>query len=129
MNSRRPLPDGPTSEPTGELASSLKACRAAFIALAVASALINVLYLTGSVYMLEVYDRVLPSRSIPTLVGLSVLALILFSFQGFLDLIRSRILTRVGGSLSESLSARVYEAIGRLALQSAWPRRWPAAAA
>ena len=78
--------------------------------------MINVLYLTGSFYMLEVYDRVLPSRSVPTLVGLSVLALGLYGFQGVLDLLRSRVLVRIGRSLDESLSARVYQTIARLAL-------------
>ena len=47
------------------------ACRNAFIGVGVISGLINMLYLTGSIFMLEVYDRVLPSRSVPTLVGLS----------------------------------------------------------
>ena len=46
------------------------------------SGVINVLYLTGSFFMLEVYDRVLPSRSVPTLVGLAILALVLYGFQG-----------------------------------------------
>jgi ATP-binding cassette, subfamily C, type I secretion system permease/ATPase len=64
----------------GELAVALSACRHALIALGLASALVNVLYLTGSLYMLEVYDRVLPSRSIATLVGLSILALGLYGF-------------------------------------------------
>ena len=45
----------------------MSACWHAFIGIAVVSGLINILYLTGSFYMLEVYDRVLPSRSIPTL--------------------------------------------------------------
>ena len=53
--------------------------RTLLIGLALASALISVLYLSGSVYMLEVYDRVLTSRSIPTLVGLSVLVLYWFT--------------------------------------------------
>ena len=78
--------------------------------------MINVLYLTGSFFMLEVYDRVLPSRSVPTLVGLSVLALGLYGFQGVLDLLRGRVLVRIGRSLDESLSARVYQTIARLAL-------------
>src|SRR5262249_8691614 len=101
-----------------ELASALQACRSAIVALAVASALINLLYLTGSFYMLEVYDRVLPSRSVPTLVGLSILALTLFSFQGVLDFLRSRILVRVARSLAESLSSRIYQTIARIALST-----------
>jgi ATP-binding cassette subfamily C protein len=56
--------------------------------------MLNVLYLTGSFFMLEIYDRVLPCRSIPTLVGLAVLALILYAFQSILDFIRGRVLIR-----------------------------------
>jgi ABC-type protease/lipase transport system fused ATPase/permease subunit len=57
------------------------------------SGVINILMLTGSFYMLdEVYDRVLPSRSVPTLIGLSLLAAGLSVFLGLLDLIRARVL-------------------------------------
>ncbi len=84
--------------------------------LAVASAVINVLYLTGSFYMLEVYDRVIPSRSFPTLIGLSILAISLYGFQAVLDLLRSRMLVRIGRSLGQDLSPRVYHTISRLAL-------------
>lgn len=52
------------------------------IGLAFVSGLVNILYLTGSFFMLEVYDRVIPSRSMPTLVGLMVLAAGLFVLQG-----------------------------------------------
>jgi ATP-binding cassette subfamily C protein len=78
--------------------------------------MINLLYLTGSIFMLEVYDRVLPSRSIPTLVGLVILAGGLYVAQGVLDLIRGRILVRVGTSLDETLNARVFETVVRLPL-------------
>ena len=71
----------------------------------VISGLINILYLTGSFYMLEVYDRVLPSRSVPTLVALSILALTLFAFQGVLDVIRSRVMVRIAATLDERLSS------------------------
>ncbi len=57
-----------------ELGDALRACRSAFIGVGVMSCMINLLYLTGSIFMLEIYDRVLPSRSIPTLVGLVILA-------------------------------------------------------
>ena len=66
-----------------ELREAMSACWHAFIAIAMVSGLINILYLTGSFYMLEVYDRVLPSRSIPTLVALSILALTLFTSRAF----------------------------------------------
>ena len=54
--------------------------------------------LTGSIFMLEIYDRVLPSRSVPTLIGLIVLAGGLYVAHGVLDLIRGRILVRIGAS-------------------------------
>ena len=57
-----------------ELGEALRTCRSAFIGVGVMSCMINVLYLTGSLFMLEVYDRVLPSRSVPTLIGLAILA-------------------------------------------------------
>ena len=79
--------------------------------------MVNVLYLTGSFFMLEIYDRVLPSRSVPTLVGLIVLAAGLYMAQGVLDLIRGRILVRIGESLDESLSGRVFDTIARLPLK------------
>ncbi len=59
--------------------------------------------LTGSVFMLEVYDRVLPSNSVPTLIGLCVIAAFLFAMLGIIDLIRSRIMVRIGASLDEHL--------------------------
>jgi PrtD family type I secretion system ABC transporter len=106
------------SQARSELAAALSACRRALIALGLASALVNILYLTGSLYMLEVYDRVLPSRSIATLIGLSVLVLALYGFQALLDVLRGRILIRVGRSLGQSLSLRTYESIARLALRN-----------
>src|SRR3954471_14830070 len=99
-----------------ELGDALRACRSAFIGVGAMSCMINLLYLTGSIFMLEVYDRVLPSRSIPTLVGLAILAGGLYIAQGSLDLIRGRILGRIGTSLDEALNARVFDTIVRLPL-------------
>jgi PrtD family type I secretion system ABC transporter len=99
-----------------ELGGALRACRGAFIGVGAMSFMINLLYLTGSIFMLEVYDRVLPSRSVPTLVGLVVLAGGLYVAQGVLDLIRGRILVRIGTSLDEALNARVFETVVRLPL-------------
>lgn len=99
-----------------ELGAALRACRSAFVGVGMMSFVINILYLTGSFFMLEIYDRVLPSRSIPTLVGLIVLAGGLYVAQGILDLIRSRILIRIGSTLDEMLSSRVYEIVVRLPL-------------
>ena len=99
-----------------ELGEALRACRNAFIGVGVMSCMINLLYLTGSIFMLEVYDRVLPSRSVPTLVGLVVLAGGLYVAQGGLDLIRGRILGRIGTALDEAINARVFETVVRLPL-------------
>lgn len=95
------------------------ACRSAFVGIGVLSAFINILALTGSLFMLEVYDRVLPSRSVPTLIGLAILAGLLLSIQGVLDLIRLRILVRIGGSLDASMGRRVYTSVVRLPLRIA----------
>jgi PrtD family type I secretion system ABC transporter len=100
-----------------ELGNALRACRTAFIGVGAMSCMINLLYLTGSIFMLEVYDRVLPSRSVPTLVGLIILAGGLYVAQGVLDLLRGRILGRIGTSLDEALNARVFETIVRLPLK------------
>ena len=100
-----------------ELSATLGACRNSFIAIGLMSSMVNVLYLTGSFFMLEVYDRVVPSRSVPTLVGLIVLAAGLYTAQGILDLIRGRILVRIGANLDESLSGRVFDIIARLPLK------------
>jgi len=99
-----------------ELGEALRACRGAFIGVFMMSCIINLLYLTGSIFMLEVYDRVLPSRSVPTLVGLVVIATGLYMAQGFLDLLRGRILGRVGTALDEALNARVFDIVVRLPL-------------
>jgi PrtD family type I secretion system ABC transporter len=99
-----------------ELGDALRACRGAFLGVGLMSCMINILYLTGSFFMLEVYDRVLPSRSVPTLVGLIVLAGGLYVAQGILDLLRGRILVRIGSSLDEALSPRVFQTVVRLPL-------------
>src|ERR1700761_7372749 len=99
-----------------ELGEALRACRSAFIGVGLMSCIINLLYLTGSIFMLEVYDRVLPSRSVPTLVGLVFIATVLYMAQGVLDLIRGRILGRIGTALDEALNARVFDTVVRLPL-------------
>src|SRR5438034_5725742 len=103
--------------PRSELAAALAACRGAFLGIGLFTGMSNILMLTGAFFMLEIYDRVLPSRSIPTLVGLVILAAGLYTAQGLLDLIRGRILVRIGSRLDEVLSGRVYETIVRLPLK------------
>ncbi|MGA8953712.1 MAG: type I secretion system permease/ATPase [Xanthobacteraceae bacterium] len=108
----------PRQQPaSSELAVALGACRRAFVATALFSGMSNILMLAGALFMLEVYDRVLPSRSVPTLVALLLLVAGLYGAQGLIDMIRSRILVRIGHSLDEAMSLRVYDAIVRLPLK------------
>jgi ATP-binding cassette subfamily C protein len=116
LTNQRGQPRYSSHSPRTELGDALAACRGAFIGVGLMSCMINLLYLTGSFFMLEVYDRVLPSRSIPTLVALVVLASGLYVGQGILELIRSRILVRIGSALDASLSDRVFETVVRLPL-------------
>jgi ATP-binding cassette, subfamily C, type I secretion system permease/ATPase len=101
-----------------ELAKALSRCRGALIGVAAFTAVINVLMLTGPLFMLQVYDRVLPSRSVPTLVGLAILMAVLFTFQGVLDAIRARVLLRIGRSIDAVLSGRVFDIILQLPLKA-----------
>lgn len=98
----------PKDPPQSFVALMLSTLRKAFLGIALASAAINVLALTGSFFMLQVYDRVIPSRSLPTLSGLVIIVVTLFLFQGVLELLRSMLLVRVGMSLDERLNKRVF---------------------
>ncbi|PBC02924.1 type I secretion system permease/ATPase [Mesorhizobium sp. WSM3860] len=102
--------------PGSELASALRSCKAAFAGVAVFSGVSNVLMLTGAMFMLQVYDRVLPSRSVPTLVAMAILAGVLFAGQAVIDLVRGRIMTRIGAELDEAVGGRVFTAVSRLPL-------------
>jgi len=78
---------------------------------AATSAVVNGLALTGSFFMLQVYDRVIPGRSFPTLVGLALVAATLYIFQGLLELVRSMLLLRVGLSVDEKFGRDVYQSL------------------
>ncbi|MER9676155.1 type I secretion system permease/ATPase [Mesorhizobium sp. M0208] len=95
--------------------------RRAIAGIALISGVVNVLALTGSFFMLQVYDRVIPGRSVPTLIGLAVFAGTLFVFQGVLELIRSRLLVRIGMALDARVSGQVYTALMRLPLRTELP--------
>ena len=115
---QRSQSDRSPSRVRSELTEALAACRGAFYGTALISGMSNILMLTGAMFMLEIYDRVLPSRSMPTLVGLLVLVAALFTALGILDAIRGRILVRIGGALDETLSGRVYDTLVRLPLKA-----------
>ncbi len=100
-----------------ELSAALTALRGTTWSLVMMSAMLNIIYLTGSFFMLEIYDRVIPSKSLPTLIGLGIIVAVLYMGQGVLDLIRNRICNRLGDSLDAKLGKRVYDAIIRLPLK------------
>lgn len=82
----------------------------AFLAVALFSVFVNLLMLTGPIYMLQIYDRVLGSRSEETLVALSILAIALFALMGILDWARGRVLARVGARFQQELDERAFRA-------------------
>ena len=99
--------------PERPAADALRECKKAISSLAIFSGLINVLALSGAFFMLEIYDRVLPSKSVPTLLGLALIVIFLYNCQGILEVIRNRILLRIGISIDGSLNEKVYKYIVR----------------
>ncbi len=93
----------------GLVTECLQALRSTLAGIGLLSLPINLLMLTGSLFMLQVYDRVLASGSVPTLIVLAGLAAGMYVFYGLLEGIRSRVLLRVGQHLDAQLSATSYE--------------------
>ena len=90
--------------------AALGGTRMLFVSLGLFSCFVNILALTGPLYMLQVYDRVLSSRSTATLVALTVLIAALYAVMGLLDYARGRIAARVGALFQSRLDPRVFEA-------------------
>jgi type I secretion system ABC transporter, PrtD family len=101
----------------GELRDALSKYRAAFLTVALLSAALNMLMLGGSLYMMLLYDSVLPSRSVPTLLGLLAMLLLCYVFQGAFDHMRSQILGRIADAFDQALSHRVQRAMSDGALR------------
>lgn len=93
-----------------EVTSVLYTFRREFIAVAVFSMVANILMLSPTLYMLQVYDRVLASQSVGTLLALSLVTLFLFGLMAFSEWMRSRVLVRAGVRMDEQLSSRVFNA-------------------
>lgn len=83
--------------------AALRKLRGAFLLAALFSAGVNILMLTGPMFMLQVYDRVLASGSVPTLIGLFAVVVLLFGFMGLYDFLRVRLLSRAGYHLDRDL--------------------------
>ena len=73
------------------------------------SMLINVLYLTGPIFMLQIYDRVLTSANVATLLGLLLIVMLLYAFFGVLDFIRSQVVSSNGERMTEQLAKKAYQ--------------------
>ena len=96
---------------TDELRILLQTCRGYFVTAAIFSLAINLLYLAGPLYMLQVYDRVISSASEVTLVMLTIALLMAFMALAGLDAVRARVLTRASIRLDREIAARVMTAI------------------
>ena len=97
-----------------EVRAAAGALRPIIGSLTLLSGFVNVLALTGSFYMLQIYDRILTSRSMPSLVALSLLAVTLFLFQGGLEVVRGQILVRMASRLDRRLTPLAHGAVLRL---------------
>ena len=105
-----------------ELRAARSRSRSLFLMVGLFSIFVNLLMLTGPLYMLNIYDRVLGSRSLETLIALSVLIAFLFGMMGLLDHVRGRIMGRVGARFQACLDRRVFSATLRAATRPDAPK-------
>ncbi|WP_299923198.1 type I secretion system permease/ATPase [uncultured Pelagimonas sp.] len=98
-----------------ELLAARRQSRPYYWFVAIFSICVNILMLTGPMYMMQVYDRVLGSRSEATLIALSVLVIFLYSMMGILDFVRGRVMGRVAARFQSALDLRVFDAVVRRA--------------
>ncbi len=97
-----------------ELKKSLLSAKKSFIMVGLFSMFINILMLVPPLYMLQLYDRVLGSRSQDTLIMLTLIVVVLFITMGLLEVVRSRVLVRVGNKLDSMLSQRIFDSLFEL---------------
>ena len=99
-----------TMNGAAELRAARRESRALYWTVGIFSFFVNTLMLTGPLYMMNVYDRVLGSRSLETLIALTVLVTFLYGTMGVLDLVRGRIMGRIGARFQARLDERVFSA-------------------
>jgi ATP-binding cassette subfamily C protein len=116
------------SPPSELVASALQACRRHFVAVAAFSALLNLLFLVPMLYMLQIYDRVIPTQGRVTLVFLTIVLLFGLATLALLDFVRSRLLVRASIRLDRQLAGvlldtslarrdRTFDAVARQAMR------------
>ena len=96
--------------PIGSLRSAIGACRKHLLYAGMFSAVINLLYIAPTLYMLQVYDRVVPTRGVPTLIFLTLLLLATLATLALLDMMRSRILVRASARLEKAVARPILAA-------------------
>ena len=99
---------GVTARAGNKYRAALSGLTGTFWIVGLFSAAINILMLTGSVYMLQVYDRVLGSRSLATLAGLFTIVVVLYAFLGFYEFLRARIMSRASLTLDLALGTEAF---------------------
>jgi PrtD family type I secretion system ABC transporter len=106
------------ASPRNPIAAVLGSCRAAFVSIGLLSGVINLLMLTSAVFMMQVYDRVLASQSVPTLVAIALIAVAAYLFQGWLDILRARVLALIGERVDAEIGPRIHAAVVDLPLRT-----------
>jgi PrtD family type I secretion system ABC transporter len=96
-----------------ELKQVRRQSRVLFWFVAIFSGCVNLLMLTGPIYMLQVYDRVLGSRSEATLIALTLIVAFLYGMMGLLDFVRGRVMGRVAARFQSAMDVRVFDAVVR----------------
>jgi len=111
------------AQPSNPLAEARANCRGQITAVLIFSVFVNLLMLTGPLFMLQIYDRVLGSRAEETLVALFGLVAVLFLFYGLLDFARGRVMARVGARIQSQLDDQAFQAVlARSALVRGQPK-------
>ena len=116
------MSDELTAKGRNELRETRSKSRHLYWIVGIFSFFVNLLMLTGPLYMLNIYDRVLSSRSFETLLALSVLVAFLYAMMGILDFVRGRVMGRVGARFQATLDRRVFAAVLKATTLNRAPR-------
>jgi len=101
-----------------DLEKALKRIKSSFVAIGVYSFFLNILMLSSTIYMLAVYDIVMPSKSLDTLLVVTLVILIFFVGMALLEYVRSRIMVHISNKLDASLNKRIFDATFDLAAKN-----------
>ncbi len=110
-------PDSPDYNPRDEFAAAIRSTKGLLWVAAGFSGVVNLLFLASPIYLIQIYNRVIPSGSMATLIGLSFALLIALMTMAVLDAARVRILVRAAARIDRLLSGRVFQATIDLSLR------------